>query len=148
MTDMNKEDTIYVVAQQFCGNRTGTSIERARIDHFLRGHMSDIFGPKDVEDVVLKTVRVPGSDKIVIVYDQTQEEEYVNVEFPEIYAMSGASYKERWGEELKMPVSCEIPEIGFKIHTRCIACRMDENGVLQSLEKDDFEKFLHYFPEK
>lgn len=148
MTTMNSEGTIHVMAQQFYGNRTGTTVERERVDHFLRGHLSDIFGSEDVKDVVLKTVRVPGSDNIVIVYDQTQEDEYVNVEFPEIYAMDGASYKEHWGEELTMHVSCEIPEISFKIHTRCIACRMDENGVLQSLEESDPEKFIHYFPEK
>lgn len=144
-----KKDRIYIVSQYFYGNRTGTEISLDWVDHFLRGQLSrEHYGPNDVLDVVRKIVRVPGTDNIVIVYDQTQEDRYVNVEFPEIYARDGADYKERWGEELTMHVSCEIPEIGFKIYTRCFACRMDCNGVMQSLEDGDGEKFIHYFPMK
>lgn len=142
-----KNNCISIIAQYFYGNRTGTQLERDRIDYFLRGELSrDLYGPEDIQDVVRKTVRVPGTEHIVVVYDQTQEDRYVNVEFPKIYAQDGADYLERWGEELKMHVSCEIPEIGFKIHTRCFACRMDENGVLQSLKDDDYTQFIHYFP--
>lgn len=147
MTTTTTNNSIFVISQFFYGNRTGTEVERDWVDHFLRGHISrDLDGFMDVQDVVRKTVRVPGSENIVVVYDQTQEERYVNVEFPEIYAEDGTEYLARWGAELKMHVSCEIPEIGFKIHTRCFACRMDENGVLQSLEGDDYKQFIHYFP--
>ena len=147
MTTNTTNNSIFIISQFFYGNRTGTEVERDWVDHFLRGHISrEHYSPIDVQDVVRKTVRVPGSENIVIVYDQTQEDRYVNVEFPEIYAEDGAEYLARWGEELKMHVSCEIPEIGFKIHTRCFACRMDKNGVLQSLEGDDYRQFIHYFP--
>lgn len=145
----DRKDRIDVVAQYFYGNRTGTEVRRDWIDHFLRGHISrELFGQKDVEDVVRKMVRVPNAENIVIVYDQTQEDRYVNEDFPRIYAEEAAEYFERWGEELKMPVSCEIPEIGFKIHSRCFACRIDENGELQSLEDGDDEVFIEYFPVK
>lgn len=147
MTTNKTKNSIFVISQHFYGNRTGTSVDRDRVGYFLRGHLSnEIYDHEDVQDVVCKTVSVPGTENIVIVYDQTQEDRYVNVEFPEIYAEEGAYYLERWGEELKMHVSCEIPEIGFKIHTRCFACRMDEAGVLQSLEQDDYKAFVHYFP--
>lgn len=147
MTTNTTNNSIFIISQFFYGNRTGTEVERDWVDHFLRGHISrEHYSPIDVQNVVRKTVRVPGSENIVIVYDQTQEDRYVNVEFPEIYAEDGAEYLARWGEELKMHVSCEIPEIGFKIHTRCFACRMDERGVLQSLEGDDYKQFIHYFP--
>ena len=147
MTTNTTNNSIFIISQFFYGNRTGTEVERDWVDHFLRGHISrEHYSPIDVQNVVRKTVRVPGSENIVIVYDQTQEDRYVNVEFPEIYAEDGAEYLARWGEELKMHVSCEIPEIGFKIHTRCFACRMDKNGVLQSLEGDDYRQFIHYFP--
>lgn len=143
----NENNTISIISQYFYGNRTGTEVERDWIDHFLRGHIShEHYGPKDIQDVVRKTVRVPGPENIVIVYDQAQEDRYVNVEFPEMYAMDGAKYFKRWGEELKMHVSCEIPELNFKIHTRCFACRMDEAGILQSLVGDDYKQFIHYFP--
>lgn len=141
-----RKDLISIVTQHFYGNRTGTEIRRDRADHFLRGYIDNSYGPEVIEDAVRKTVRVPGSEHIVIVYDQTEEDQYVNVEFPELYARNGAKYREHTGKELTMTVSCEIPEIGFKIHTRCFACRIDENGVLQSLEAGDEEKFIHYFP--
>ena len=142
-----KENTIFIISQYFYGNRTGTEITLDWVDHFLRGHLSrELFGPEDVQDVVRKTVRVPGPENVVIVYDQTQEDRYVNEDFPRYYAEDGADYLARWGEELKMHVSCEIPEIGFKIHTRCFACRMNECGVLQSLEENDYKQFIHYFP--
>ena len=144
-----RNDRISVIAQYFYGNRTGTEVRRDWIDHFLRGHISrELFGPKDVEDVNRKMVRVPNAEHIVIVYDQTQEDRYVNEDFPRIYAQDGAEYLERWGEELKMRVSCEIPEISFKIHTRCFACRIDENGDFQSLEDSDDEMIMKYFPVK
>ena len=142
-----RKNNISIIAQFYYGNRTGTEVNRDRIDYFLRGHQG-YYRPEDIEDVVRKTILVPGTDDIVIVYDQNQEDRYVNVDFPEIYAQDGAKYLDRWGEELKMHVSCEIPEIDFKIHTRCFACRMDENGVFQSLEDADVEKFIRYFPVK
>ena len=147
LAEEDRKNNISIISQFYYGNRTGTEINRDHIDYFLRGYQGD-YRPEWIKDVVRKTVLVPGTDNVVIVYDQTQEERYVNVDFPEIYAQDGAKYLDRWGEELKMHVSCEIPEIGFKIHTRCFACRMDQNGVFQSLEDADVEKFIHYFPAK
>lgn len=147
LAEETRKNNISIISQFYYGNRTGTEISREHIDFFLRGYQG-YYRPEDIEDVVRKTILVPGTDDIVIVYDQTQEERYVNVDFPEIYAQDGAKYLDRWGEELKMHVSCEIPEIDFKIHTRCFACRMDENGVFQSLEDADAEKFIRYFPVK
>ena len=144
-----KNNSIFIIAQYFYGNRTGTEVDRNEVDYFLRGEISrEYFQPEDIQNVERKFIRVPGSENIVIVYDQTQEDEYVNEEFPRYYAEDGAEYLARWGEELKMHVSCEIPEIGFKIHTRCFACRMDDNGILQSLVGDDYKQFINYFPTK
>ena len=142
-----KENNIFIISQCFYGNRTGTEISLDGVDHFLRGHLShEHCGDNDIQDVVRKIVHIPGNKNIVIVYDQTQEDRYVNEDFPVIYALEGARYLERWGEELKMHVTCEIPETGFKIHTRCFACRIDEAGALQSLEENDYKQFIHYFP--
>ena len=147
MTTTTTNNSIFIISQFFYGNRTGTTIDRDWINHFLRGNLSrELFDDEDIQDVVRKILRGPGSANIVIVYDQTQEDRYVNEEFPETYARHGAKYLERWGEELKMHVSCEIPEIGFKIHTRCFACRMDEDGVFQSIDGEDYKQFIHFFP--
>ena len=147
MTTNKTKNNISIISQFFYGNRTGTEIARDWVDYFLRGHLSrEHSSPVDVQDVVRKIVCVPGAEQIVIVYDQTQEDRYVFEEFPRIYARDAADYFEYCGKELKMPVTCEIPEIDFKIHTRCFACRMDKNGILQSLKEDDYKQFIHYFP--
>lgn len=139
-----KANDIFVIAQQFYGNRTGTTINKENIDYFLRGHLSN-YDPADIEDVERKILRLPGSEYLAIIYDQKQEDEYVNVEFPEIVAMSGEKYRERWGEELKMHVSCEIPEMNFKIHTRCIACRVNEQDELLDINNEDYGIIKKYF---
>lgn len=138
---MKKDDLIFIITQCFYGNRTGTEIRRDDVKSFIRGNLSPRPGD-DFSDVELKTIPVPGDENIVIVYDQTQENEYINVEFPE-YA---EEYRQKYGEELRMQVSCSVPELGMELHTRCFACRMDGNGVFRSLEDGDDEKFIDYFP--
>lgn len=138
--EVRLKDMISIISQQFYGNRTGTEIKREDVDSFITPKL-----PGENKTVDLKIIKVPHAENIVIVYDQNQEDEYVNVVFPEQYAENGKRYKECTGREMKMPVSCEIPEIGFKIHTRCFACRIDGNGELQSLEKGDANKFIEYF---
>ena len=142
---MNTNEKIFIIAQQFYGNRTGTEIKINDINFFLKGILSPELFPGEGKSVELKVVKVPGTDNIVIVYDQNQENEYINVKFPKQLAERGKEYKERTGKEMTMHISCEIPEIGFKIHTRCFACRLDSNGAFKSLENDDGAKFIKYF---
>ena len=80
-----------------------------------------------------KIVRVPGSEHVVIVYNQKREDESRE----EALAAVSAG---------KPRISCSIPEIGLELHTLCFACRMDERGELQSLENGDAEAFMKYFP--
>lgn len=145
ITDGKNPDSIFIVAQQFYGNRTGTEISKKDINFFLKGILSPELFPGEDKTVDRKIVKIPGTDNLVIVYDQNQENEYVNVVFPAQYAKDGEEYKKRTGREMTMHVSCEIPEIGFKIHTRCFACRIDENGELKSLEDGDSEKYIRCF---
>ena len=132
-----REDLIDVIAQQLYGNCTYTSIRRTDVDFFLKGIISsELFCSEDVA-VDRRVVRIPGFDNLAIVYDQIQEDRYVQVEFPALLAQKGEHYRQRWGEELPMQVSCKIPQIGFEIHTRCFACRVDEAGNFQSLRPED-----------
>ena len=121
-----KEDRIFIIAQRFYGNRTGLEVERADVDSFLLGYTSseDLLLTGEIVD--RKIVKVPGTENIVIVYDQNQENERVSDGYTE-------------------SVSCRIPEINFEIHTRCFACRIDANGKLQSLKNGDGEKLIEYF---
>ena len=143
---MKRNDLIDIIAQGFYGNRTGTTIRRDEVDRFILGYLDESLTiTKPVDRTIVK---IPGTDNLVVIYNQFEEDEYINVDFPRYLERDGEYYRETWGEELKPRVSCEIPGIDFKIHTRCIACRMDENGVLQSLEEGDVEKFIRYFPVK
>ena len=139
------ENKIFIVAQGFYGNRTGLEIDRENINSFLRGVLPPEILPNADEIVDRKVVRVPNTENLVIVYDQTQEDEYIHVKFPNFYERHSAEYKEHTGKEMTMYVSCEIPEIGLTLHTRCFACRIDENGEFQSLENGDGQKYIEYF---
>lgn len=121
-----QDNKIFIVAQCFYGNRTGLEIKRTDVDSFLLGYTSSVDLSLTGEVVDRKIVRVPGTDNVVIVYDQKQENENI-------------------AECHTNNVSCKIPEIDFEIHTRCFACRIDENGELKSLENGDSEKFIEYF---
>lgn len=140
--DDRKKGCISIITQCFYGNRTGTEIRRNDVKAFIRGSLSPMPG-EDFSDVVLKTIPVPGNENIVIVYDQTDEDKYIHVKYPK-YA---EEYRQKYGEELHY-ATCIIPELGIELHTRCFACRIDENGVLQSLEDGDKDKFIDFFPQK
>ena len=144
---MTRKNNIDVIAQQFYGNRTGTEICEDEMNFFLKGILSPELFPGEDKTVVRKVVRIPNAEYIVVVYDQHQEDEYVNVEFPSIYAREGKRYLKRWGEELKMHVSCTIPEIGLKIHTRCFACRMNAEGEFEDIQPEDYSIVALYFSE-
>ena len=119
-------ESIYVIAQHFYGNRTATEIKREDINFFLKGILSPELFSKEDETVDRKLIVVPHTENIAIVFDQNQENDCI--------ANGETNY-----------VSCESPEIGFKIHSRCFACRIDENGELQTLEKGDSKYFINYF---
>jgi hypothetical protein len=40
--------------------------------------------------------------------------------------------------------SAVIPEKGIVLYSRCIACRIDEDGTLVSLEQEDCPKVVKY----
>ena len=144
---MTEKNYIDVIAQQFYGNRTCTKICEDEMDFFLKGILSPEQFPGEEKTVMRKVVRIPNAEYLVVVYDQHQEDEYVNAEFPVIYAREGKRYLKRWGEELKMHVSCEIPEIGFKIHTRCFACRMTSSGEFEAIQPEDYSIIKLFFVE-
>ncbi len=141
-----RKDMIFIVAQGGYGNRTGTEIRRDEINCLLKGVLSPELFPGEDETVDRRIIRVPGSDNVVIVYDQNQEDEYMNVKFPQILAEDGSKYFEETGRELTPWVSCSIPEAGVELRSRCFACRIDENGEFQSIE--DGDAFVEYFPVK
>lgn len=131
-----QEQFINVISQQFYGNCTYTKIPKESIDFFLKGSIIPEMFHGEAVAVDRRVVRIPCFENLVVVYDQIQEDKHVRKEYPALVAKIGKHYRQRWGEEIPMQVSCSIPVIGLTIHTRCFACRIDENGNLQSLRPE------------
>ena len=141
LAEERRKDCISIITQCYYGNRTGTEIRRDNVKSFIRGCLApELFD--DSGDVELKTIPVPGDENIVIVYDLTRENEKLNSD----QAQSAEEHRKEFGSYPRYYVTCSIPELGVELHTRCFACRIDRDGVFQSLEDGDEEKFIDYFP--
>lgn len=126
-----KNELICIISQAFYGNRTGTEIRRENIDRFILGYQTDDF---DVTEAIDRTViHLPGSNNLVLVYNKYQEEERLKV-------------KERALREDNYVIKplVAIPELNLEIYSRCIVCRMNADGVFESLAEGDFEIWDRY----
>lgn len=139
----SSNESIKVMAQHLYGNRSINHIHPLTIKPLLIGIYD--YRKFSNQEVDLKIVKVPNSNNVVIIYDQIQEDIYLN---PNLTLKQKQdliwfnSYRVRSDKEL---ITCEIKEIDFKIHTNCIACKMDENGQFKSLEDCDILLLLNYF---
>lgn len=128
---MTNIENIFIISQAFYGNRTGTEIRRENIDRFILGYQTDDF---DVTEPIDRTVvHLPGSDDVVLIYNKYQEEERLEV-------------KERALREdnyILNPLA-SIPEMNLDIYSRCIVCRMNADGVFESLNEGDYEIWGRY----
>jgi len=115
---MNKKIT--VIAQAFYGNKTKTEINLEKLDHFILGYLDDSIGVTEPIDRTI--IKIPNTNNIVLVYNKYQEEELSH----------------------KVKPLAVIPESNIKIYSRCIVCRMNKNGELDSLEYEDLDKFMMY----
>ena len=127
-------NTISIVAQAFYGNRTGTNIKKEDVDSFILGNLDGINGSNDIVNRTI--VRVPNTDNIVIVYNKHEEEKRLK---------DKEDYFAKDNYELKPVVVIE--EDGIEIYSRCIVCRINDNGELESLKDGDYEKFVNYLAE-
>lgn len=135
---MNAQDirkkSIFIIAQAYYGNRTGTYIKSSRIDQFIMdGSTGDEWNPRLPIDRTV--VRIPGAPHIVLIYNR----------FMEVCKLERkrALWKD---DEHKLKPTAVIPEIGLTLYSRVIACRMDEHGWLKSLEEGDGDVICKYLP--
>ena len=125
---------ITIMTQAFYGNRTITQIKKDGVDGFVLGNVDgDVMTWQKVDRTI---VRVPGTDNLVIIYNGIKEVEALQ--------RKEKALKEK-GYEMK-PLAV-IPEENLEIYSRCIVCRMNEIGELESLQNDDYDKFMHYLAE-
>lgn len=133
MTNENN-NTISIVAQAFYGNRMGTAVSRENIDRFILGYLGDEL--PTVEPIDRTIIHVPNTDNLVIVYNKYFEEEERN--------RRDELLKE---ENYVLKPLAIIEEENIELYSRCIACRINENGELESLQKGDYEEIVKYFVE-
>ena len=134
----NKTNQITIMAQGFYGNRTRTAINREEVDRFILGYLDDsIF--MDGESIDRTIVHIPNTDNIVVVYNKYEEEE-ARQRKTELYETEKYTMK-------PLAVIAEDGENDIEIYSRCIVCRVNENGEFESLRESDYEKFVKYLAE-
>ena len=120
-----KNERISIISQAFYGNRTGTELRGESIDRFILGYQTDGVTPRLPIDRSI--IRLPGTKKVVLIYNKYFEAEWLE---KKDRALREDNY------EIK-PLAI-IPELDLKIFSRCIACRMNDDGKLESIKEEDF----------
>ena len=127
-----------ILIQHFYGNRTTTYISPDDFDAIMLGCLDKkLFEERHDQEKIDRTViRVPDTENVVLVYNKYQEEKRLK----ELQHFIQEVYKNRY----RFNPSAVIPEMGIVLFSRCIACRINEDGALISLEKEDYPKVVQY----
>ena len=135
---MKKNDQITILIQQFYGNRTVTFINPDEFDAIMLGCLDKKWFEErhDREKIDRTIIRVPDTENVVLVYNKYQEEE--RLKKLQHYIQEVYKHRDRFNP------SAVIPEMGIVLYSRCIACRINEDGALISLEKEDYPKVVQY----
>lgn len=121
---------IDIITQAFYGNRVATEVRENQLDRFILGRLDEFPFNEKVDRTI---IRIPNTNNLVLIYNKYREEE--DLERKEQLLIE---------ENYELKPLAVIPELDMKIYSRCIVCRMNENGNLESLEEEDYEKFMHY----
>ena len=135
---MKKNDTMAILVQHFYGNRTVTFISPDDFDAIMLGHLDTKLFEKtrDREKIDRTIIRIPDTENLVLVYNKYQEEECLKKLQQFIQDINKCKHR--------FNPSAVIPEMGIVLYSRCIACRIDEDGTLVSLEQEDCPKVVKY----
>ncbi len=133
---VNQKRLIRIVSQAFYGNRTGTEIRPEKIDRFVLGDLDSDRPLLEGQKIDRSVIKLPGSDNVVLIYNKYEEEKAI-IRKDKYFKIDGYIMK---------PYAV-IPEMGIELFSRCIACRMDPDGTLQSLERDDYDILWKYLAE-
>lgn len=98
-------------------------------DMFVEELICEMISEDACEPCELACVSFVEDENLVIVYDRNQENRYLQ------------QLQEGKVEEC---VTCHIPQKGLILHTRCYACRLNENGNFDGL-KDGDEQIVHRY---
>lgn len=130
----NKNNNLNIVAQAFYGNRVGTEINREDVDRFILGYTDNSI--EATERINRTIVNIPNAENLVIVYNKYAEENELNRK------------KELLdNKDYVLKPLVVIPEENIELYSRCIVCRINADGELESLQNGDYEKFVNYLAE-
>lgn len=130
---MSENKIITIVAQEFYGNHTITEIKEKNIDDFILGHLDEKYNAEFFGEKIDRTIINIPNTKLVIIYNKYQEEDKL--------ALKARVYKDR---ENKVKPTAIIPEKDITIYSRCIVCRINEDGSFDSIEKSDYNIITKY----
>ena len=135
---MKKNDNMAILIQHFYGNRTVTFISPDDFDAIMLGKLdTKIFEKTRAREKIDRTIiRIPDTENLVLVYNKYQEEECLNKLQQFIQDINKCKHR--------FNPSAVIPEKGIVLYSRCIACRINEDGTLVSLEQEDCPKVVKY----
>ena len=135
---MKKNDEMAILIQHFYGNRTVTFIDPDKFDAIMLGDLDakKIEETHDRKKIDRTIIRIPDTENLVLVYNKYQEEEHLK----ELQHFIQEVYKRKD----RFNPSAVIPEKGIVLYSRCIACRINEDGALVSLEEEDCPKVVKY----
>ena len=135
---MKKNDQMAVLMQHFYGNRTVTFIRTDEFDAMMLGYLDTKMFEEmsDREQIDRTIIRVPDTDNLVLVYNKYQEKE--RLKELQHFIQDVHKHTDRFNP------SAVIPEMGIVLYSRCIACRINEEGELVSLEEEDCPKVVKY----
>lgn len=120
-----QNESITIIAQAFYRNRVETRIKPKDVDRIILGYIGDEL--ETTEKIDRTIINIPNADNIVLIYNKYQEEKELQEENLEPLAI--------------------IPELDLTLYSRCIVCRMNEQGELESLKQEDLDKFMKYLCE-
>ena len=135
---MKKNDNMAILVQHFYGNRTVTFISPDDFDAIMLGHLDTKLFEKtrDREKIDRTIIRIPDTENLVLVYNRYQEEECLKKLQQFIQDINKC--KNRFDP------SAVKNEKGIVLYSRCIACRINEDGTLVSLDQEDCPKVVKY----
>lgn len=135
---MKKNDNMAILIQHFYGNRTVTFISPDDIDAIMLGNLDTKLFEKtrNREKIDRTIIRIPDTENLVLVYNKYQEEECLKKLQQFIQDINKCKHR--------FNPSAVIPEMGIVLYSRCIVCRIDEDGALVSLEQEDCPKVVKY----
>lgn len=113
---------ITIIVNGFYGNRTVTEIDDADFDRFMLGYIDESISIPNHKKIDRTVVNVPNTKNSVFVYNKYME-------------------ADKNGGKPTLIIGDIV------LHSRVIACGIDENGNFISVNPDDYEEIFKYLAE-